>query len=182
LIKLIDISDIQAMKPVSSNANEAKKIDPFILEAQQFDLKELLGSALYLDFLKDFSASPALQKYSDLFYGSEFECGGIAYKHEGLKSVFVYLSYARYVLNSNIEATAFGTVHKKEEYSEHVDDSTVRKLYDQSYSGALAYWSDVERFLDSKKYDLWKCKSSGKIKKVRIGGVGDGACERRGRQ
>lgn len=171
MIQLITISDIQALKPISSNVDTTKKLNTFILEAQQFDLKELMGNAFYLDFINDFSSSPSLPVYSSLWNGSEFTCGSKTYRHEGLKSVLIYLSYARYVLNSNTDATATGTVHKKEEYSEHVSDKTVQRLYDQAYSGALVYWEDVKRYLDSQEFELWSCKKTPQVRGKRIGGV-----------
>ncbi len=171
MIQLITISDFTQYKAISSNLNAIKKLDSFILEAQQFDLKHLLGSAFYLDIEKEFSSSPPFPTYSDLFNGSEFTCGNKAYKHEGLKAVLCYLSYARYVLNSNIEATAFGTVHKKTEESEHVDEKTIKRLHDQSYAGAMMYWEDVKKYLNDQDFELWNKCNVKKVNTFRIAGI-----------
>jgi hypothetical protein len=171
MTQLITISDIKNLKTISVNVNTEKKLDPFILEAQQFDLKKLMGDAFYLDFINDYNASPSLQVYSDLFNGSEFVCGAKTLRHEGLKTVLAYLSYARYVLNSNIEATAFGTVHKKTEESEHVNEATIKRLKDQAYAGAMEYWEDVKKFLNQQNYELWdSCKESN-LPTIRLSGV-----------
>lgn len=172
MMQLITISDIQPYKAISINLDTDDKLDPFILEAQQFDLKKLMGDAFYLDFINDFSASPALAKYADLFNGSEFIYAGINYKHEGIKPVLCYLAYARYVLNSNVNATAYGTVRKKTEESEQVDDKTVQRLSNQAYAGALAYWEDVKRFIYVKQYPLWYYGyGEKKTRTNRVGGV-----------
>lgn len=182
MTQLITISDFTEFKAISANLNAPKKLDPFILEAQQFDLKNLLGSAFYLDIVNDFSLSPPLPIYRDLFFGSTFTCGGRTYKHEGIKAVLCYLAYARYVLNSNIDATAFGTVHKITAESEHVDDKTIARLYDQAYAGAMDYWYDVKKYLNEQNFELWNKCSDKKITSFRMGGVSSDDCTERRRK
>jgi hypothetical protein len=171
MTQLITISDFTQYKAISVNVDTVKKLDPFILEAQQFDLKKLLGNAFYLAFVNDFNLSPSLPTYSDLWNGSEFTCGTKTLRHEGLKSVLCSLSYARYILNSNVNATAFGTVHKKTEESEMVSDATIKRLYEQAYGGAMEYWEDVKKFLDEQNYDLWNGCKDKEITATRIGSV-----------
>ena len=52
--KLITLANIQDVKSISLNVNETKQLSPYILEAQNFDLRELLGDAFYLDLISDF--------------------------------------------------------------------------------------------------------------------------------
>lgn len=178
MIPLITISQIRELKVISINTNFEKKVDPFIIEAQQFDLKKLMGSAFYLEFVNDYAESPSLPVYSDLYNGSEFTCGGKTYRHEGIKTVLAYLVYARYILNSNIEQTAFGTVKKITEESTHVDEKTITRLYDQAYNGAMGYWSDVEKFLNEQNYDLWNCTNK-RVSSIRIGSIGSDDCTKK---
>lgn len=172
MTQLITISDIKDLKTISLNTNTEKKLDPFILEAQQFDLKKLMGDAFYLDFMNDFDGSPSLSTYSDLFNGTTFICGGYTYKHEGIKTVLAYLAYARYVLNSNVESTAFGTVNKITAESRSVDEKTINRLYAQAYNGAMEYWADVKKYLNEQDYELWDlCEKGTNITAIRVSGV-----------
>lgn len=171
MTELITISQIRSYKALSVNVNQEKKITPAILEAQQFDLKKLMGDAFYLEFVNDFNQSPSLPIYSDLYNGSEFTHCGKTIRHEGIKTVLAYLTYARYVLNSNVESTAFGTVRKKTEDSEQVDEKTITRLHNQAYAGAMEYWEDVVKFLDVQNYTLWNECRDKKVFKGRIGGV-----------
>lgn len=172
MTQLITISDFTPYKAISANLNAVKKLDPFILEAQQFDLKKLMGNAFYLAFLDDFTASPPLALYSDLFNGSTFLQGTKTLRHEGLKAVLCYLSYARYVLNSNVEATAFGTVKKITAESEHVDEKTIIRLYNQATEGAMQYWEDVKKYLNVQDYDLWtNCSDDKFVSTTKIAGL-----------
>lgn len=172
MIQLINISDFSQYKALSANINAPKKLDAFILEAQQFDLKKLLGDELYLDFIKDASTMPAFQKYSDLWSGSEFVYHTHTIRHEGLKPALIYLSYARYVLNSNVESTAFGTVNKITPESQHVDEKTISRLYNQAYAGAMDYWTDTKKYLDVSTFPLWhKFYNHKKIHSTRVAGT-----------
>lgn len=157
---LISRDDIIAYRSISANANVSKKLEPFILEAQESDLKNLLGNPLYNDLLNDYLGSPSLSTYEDLFNGSSWTCGGKAYYHRGIKVVLVYFSYARYVMNSPFESTAFGTVVKKDQYSEVQDQKAVQKIYDDALMLALSMWADVKDYLDYTKPDLWSCTNN----------------------
>ena len=165
---LITESDIAAYKAISANINATKKLFPYVIEAQQFDLKELIGDAFYLDLVNDFNGSPSLSVYSDLWNGCEWTYAGITYRHEGLKSVLVYFSYARYAMNANEEETAFGIVNKTDQYSSRVSEKTILRKVDSARAGAMAYFTDVKKFLNdnSTDYPLWvRCckKDTGNI-------------------
>ena len=114
---LISRDDIVEYRSISANLNTTKKLSPYILEAQKVDIKNLLGNALYNALVTDYEASPSLATYSNLFNGSSWECGNKTYKHDGIKVVLIYFAYARYLINSPFESTAFGTVVKKDQYS-----------------------------------------------------------------
>lgn len=172
MVQLITISDFNSLRVLSNNLNASKKLDPYILEAQQFDLKPMLGNALYLDLCNDFAAYPSLSVYSDLFNGSEWTESGFTYRHEGLKSVLVYFSYARYVIESPLSETANGVVIKTEQYSQSAEDKALIRRRDTAYSGAQAYWVDVKKFLNDNylDYPLWE-NCDKKVNKSRISAV-----------
>lgn len=170
---LIGISDFTPYKSISHNINVTKKLEPYIVEAQEFDLKDLLGQELYNDLLNDFIASPPLGNYEDLYNGSSYTKGGKVYTHKGLIPVLVYFTYARFIMDSNSESTAFGQVVKTNQYSEPLSEKAIDRKYNQAKSGALAYWKDVEKFLNDNSidYPLWKnnCKT---VKGIRITDIG----------
>lgn len=159
MIPLITESDFAPFKAISANLNAAKKLVPYIVEAQQMDLKGLLGNAFYLALTKDILGSPALQLYSDLWNGAEWIFGNKSLRQEGLKTVLIHFTYARYVMNSNSEETAFGIVIKKEENSTPVSEKTILRKIDNANSQAFAYFKDVEKYLNDNLdlYPLWNC-------------------------
>ena len=160
---LITINDIRARKTISLNTNEVAQLTPQILEAQDFDLRPILGDEFYFALVEDFEASPSLTTYGDLFNGCTYTFGGKEYTQEGIKAFLVYASYARYSANSSVIATATGFVHKANQYSEHVSEKTVSRLVEQARSGSQVYADRFMLYLDRNRalYPLWKpnCKT-----------------------
>lgn len=155
---LININDIKEYKSISSNINTIKELDPYILDAQDFDLRKFMGESFYLDFIDDFNASPSLDKYSDLWNGQEYEYGGFRYKHEGLKAILIHHSYARYLSNANVTSTPYGIVAKTNQYSEKADEKTMARLIQQARSSATVFEERVEKYLNwhSSDFPLWR--------------------------
>lgn len=155
---MITLNDIKLYKSISSNINTIKELDPFILEAQDFDLRAFMGESFYLDFIDDFFASPSLVKYSDLWNGQEYEYGGYRYKHEGLKAILIHHSYARYLSHANVTSTPYGIVSKTNQYSEKADEKTMARLIQQARSSATVFEERVEKYLNlhSSNFPLWK--------------------------
>lgn len=148
--------------------NTAKKLDPFIVEAQNVDLKGLIGNSFLYALIQDYISSPSLPTYSDLFNGSTWVCGTKTLQHSGLKAVLCLFAYARYVVDSNTESTAYGTQEKKNEFSDRSDQKRLTALSESAYSSALAYWQDVQDYLNdnSSDYPLWCVCESGTKQRI----------------
>jgi hypothetical protein len=170
-VLLISRSDIAKYRSISVNANAEKKLNPYILSAQEVDLKELIGNAFHYALVQDYIASPSLSIYGDLFNGSTWVYAGNTYSHKGLKAVLCLFAYSRYVIDSNTESTAFGTVEKKNEFSVASDMKRLASMHDTARSEALAYWNEVRCFLNdnSSDYTLWSVSKS--YTRHRISGV-----------
>ena len=156
--QLITLANIQAVKSISLNINESKQLTPYILEAQNFDLRELIGDAFFLDLVTDFLANPSLSIYSLLFNGGTYTYGGETYHLDGLKLYLIYSTYARYLSNSNVISTASGLVHKTNQYSESVTEKTISRLVSQARSSAVFCENNIKDYLSRFKsnYPLYK--------------------------
>lgn len=163
---LISRDDIVEYRSISANLNTTKKLSPYILEAQEVDIKNLLGNALYNSLIQDYEASPSLATYSDLFNGSSWECESKTYYHRGIKVVLIYFAYARYLINSPFESTAFGTVVKKDQYSEVQDQKSIQRNYEDTINLALSFWQDVKKYLDQSSIDLWNCSTNANYTRI----------------
>lgn len=167
---LITITDIQAFKPLSNNIDATKKLNNFITEAQEFDLRDTIGEQLYLEliFQNDTSFTVANQELMD---GKVYVYNGTIYQFDGIKAVLSYYAYSRYLNNSNNNQTAFGTVVKTNPDSEPVSEKTISRLVSQAISGAKVYEKRLLDFLNrnSELYPLFECaKDNKKISGIRI--------------
>jgi hypothetical protein len=148
--KLITATDIATLYPISANINEQKAIDPFIIQAQEFDLKPFLGDPFFLALYADF---PDLNVYSDLWNGCTYEWGGYNYVHAGLNSYLISCAYARYLVKANSTATPFGIVQKETPYSSPTDPKILAMNIQQVKSASVGYLAQVEDFLFRKAND-----------------------------
>ena len=89
---------------------DTEKIEAYIRESENIDLKSALGDALFLD-VKEHP-----ENYSELLNGSSYtiECGGKR-SFVGLKTTLAYYTYARIVKNGDGNVTRFGFVNKDNE-------------------------------------------------------------------
>ena len=172
---LITITDIQGYKPLSKNTDTDKKVNPFIQEAQEFELRPFMSDQFYSELVTQFLAGPLTGVYADLFNGSTWTSGSQTYTNPGLKVVLVYYSYARYLNKSNTNSTAFGMVGKTNPDSQPLSERTLSRLVSEALSGAKAYENRVKHFLDcnSGDYPLYDCGTQNKkTGGLRISGAG----------
>lgn len=155
---LIDETVIQQYRTISSSVNEAKRITPFVYEAQIFDLKPLLGAPLYDDFVKNNTDA----KYLELLNGAEYiDPQGYLCNFDGLKAALSYWAYARFLENQQITVTSHSVVTKDNPYSTPIDSKTIMQRVAHARSGGLAYYEQAEKFLydknfeDPNNYPLW---------------------------
>ncbi len=173
---LISFPDFAPFTDICSNIDKSRKLDPYIRQAQELDLKEVLGDEFFYSLLSDFEDSPSLGTYNDLMKGCIYEKNGATLRNPGLIPVLCYFTYSRYVISKPYTDTAFGMMQKKNEYSEPVSGRDLARLADSSRSIAHAYMSDVLKYLNSRNpsYPLWKngCSASKNKMSIKITGVG----------
>jgi len=149
---LVTLSDIQAIESISSNVNFSKKVLPHILDAQEFDVRPLVGEELWVEI----AASPG--DFTDLMSETTYTHGGHTYQHPGLKNVIVMYAVARYKAEINMHDTAHGLVVKNTDYSNPVSDRAVARAEAKAKAGAEVYWTRVRDYLcrKSSSYPLWR--------------------------
>lgn len=151
---LISLSDFAGVRDLSSNVEEAE-LNTYIRQAQDADLKPLLGEALYWDFTDN--AGDA--KYLLLLNGDQYEDGqGNDINYEGVKPMLIHYSYARYVQFANIKTTKSGFMNKENDYSEQISEKAKASMIAQAREMAKVYENGVFKYLVEKatdNYPLW---------------------------
>lgn len=140
-LKLISISDIQTFRAISDNI-PTDRIDPYILEAQELDLKGILGKDLYAKLFE--LVSPGVYFYPEL-------------KPEYL-GFLCYSTYARFLGQNQVTSTSHGVVLKKTDFSDNLDDKMLTRIISQARANASAYGQELIQFLNdnANDYPEWK--------------------------
>ena len=158
MANLITYSDFAAIRDVSSNINSTKRIDPYILESQEMDIRPLLGDIFFQEVINNQST------YTTLLSGGTYTYEGYTYSFQGLKKVHVYYAYARLLLNDDIKSTPSGFKNKITQESEPISETTRNRMANQNREAADTYWKQCYDFLcrqDSSIYDNWCGKKQG---------------------
>ena len=141
-------------RDISQHVDEAR-IETYIRESENIDIKSALGDTLFLDV----KANPS--KHTLLLDGGTYQANGKKEVFSGLKTALAYYTYARVVKNVDTNVTRFGLVHKDSEYSSEVEFKEKMQSYNDAFSIADSYLKECVRFLSETKYELYDGK--GKI-------------------
>lgn len=149
---------------------DSDKIDVYIRESENIDIKPALGDALFIDLHEH------PDKYELLLDGGKYEdeCGDI---HElvGLKSALAYYAYARLVKNGDGNMTRFGFVNKADEYSSRPDVKERVMAYNDAFSVADSYMKECLVYLSKHKdeYPLYTKNGGMKANRTIYRVIGD---------
>lgn len=145
-------------RPMSIHVDR-EKIDAYIRESEDIDLRSALGDSLLLDI----KANP--DRYGTLLDGGEYEnaCGEKR-SLKGLKIALAYFVYARIVKNADDNVTRFGFVNKDGDYSSRPDYREKSMAYNDAYSVAASYLKECVAYLNANKQDYPLYKGKGGIK------------------
>ncbi len=169
---LITRNDIQGIKQISDNV-PLDKLDPFILEAQEEDLKREMGAALYKAFKDGFTAETAI--YVTLMNGEAYTCGNDEVDFPGVKPALAYYTYARYLSDANSYSTVNGVIVPTGVNSDSLSEKTIARKIAQARGSASHYIDEMHKYLCEKSatYPLYKGdKGERKSGKIRISSIG----------
>lgn len=151
---LITFNDFEPYRELTGNLDVTERLTPYINQAQQFDLKELMGNQFYTDLVNNSSDA----NYQTLLEGGDYTYNNLTYSFTGLKAVIVMFAYARFLANQNINVTRFGVVFKNNnDVSERVDQKTLQAAISNAKEQGKAYWNECVDFLyhNYTDYPLW---------------------------
>lgn len=155
---LLTSDEVSTLARIVSMHVDSDKIDIYIRESENIDIKPALGDALFID-LHDHP-----EKYELLLEGGKYEdeCG--VHTLVGLKSALAYYAYARLVKNGDGNVTRFGYVNKADEYSSRPDTKERVMAYNDAFSVADSYMKECLMYLSSHKEEYPLYTKNGGIK------------------
>lgn len=175
-MSLVTAAEMSTMVHEMSTNIESTKITPYIEEAQEFDIKDVLGELLYVDMLANLSAA----NYVKLLTGGNYTVSGKVYSFKGLKHAIAYFAFGRMIpfLAFNVTRSGIRTKANRGLDGDVSVDAERKELADFSTScknKGIALLNDCIRFIErnSSDYPLYSCGSETISKAtVRIGAVG----------
>lgn len=156
--QLITISEVSELSRDMSKHVDENRINSYIRESQEIDIKAALGDALYIDVL----TTP--ENYTELLNGTEYEVCGRKKVFSGLKTALAYYVYARVVKNNDGYVTRFGYVNKDSDYSNRPDIREKVMAYNDAFSIADKYLKECVEYLNDNRDKFPLYTKGGKIK------------------
>lgn len=147
---LITPTQIKSYRPTADL--DDGRVTPFIIEAQQNDLRPVLNDALYYDLMTKFTATadPMYAAYRDLINGKAYDYNGNTVYFSGIKPMLAYYTLARFIVNNPVNITRFGLVQKVNAQSEPIPQATINALVNELRSTAMNYQNELIKFLETK--------------------------------
>lgn len=125
-------------RPISKQTDD-DKINAYITEAEQMNIKPVLGDELFLSILEKGEDD---EKVCMLLKGGTYQSEGKIYSFIGLKAAMSYYVYAKYLMVGDFNATRFGVMMKDDSYSSHISSSERSNAYSDTLEVANCYLQD----------------------------------------
>lgn len=160
---IISFEDIEKVRPIAQNIQDLNRVQPYILEAERLDVLPVLGASLYrqlveadytdVDVITINGVEVSKEDYEEILNGGYYTdcCSKEEQYQSGLISAISYLTYARGIMQNNINFTAFGVVTKKVETSEPASDLVIIRASKQAQTTGLETLRQCVEFLKCKK-------------------------------
>lgn len=134
--------------PVSDEVDNAK-LQMALHTAENYIVRPRLTNERYIGI----EENP--EEYAAILNGGKLLEGDITYYFSGLKAAIHHLAYAL-LMRDNLNATSFGTVTKKDDYSEVSAEERLRTVVMYHTEIGLAYLKEIEQYfgIDNKLNNL----------------------------
>ncbi|MCL2596270.1 MAG: hypothetical protein FWD66_01120 [Paludibacter sp.] len=162
------VEDIKQIRPIADNINAAKRIQPYINDAEHLDIMPIIGVKLYRELDSNRLVLLTSQQRDILLQGCYYD-NNTKYSG-GLLSAITYLAYSRFLKNNQLNVTAFGAVVKQGDLSEPADEKTIMRMSNEAYRQGLIYLNQCVDYL--KFYNIIPRCSAVRASNVKFKAIG----------
>jgi len=151
---LITITDVRVYRQVDSKFDTIR-FNAFLTDVQRKNLRQLLGDALYYDFMLD---ARTAGKYLELLTGKVYTVNGQTAQYYGLKPALVYWWLAMAVREGDLFHSQVGAIQLTNNSVQNYESAKEKEKIALGYmETAQEYANDVIKFLNenSTTYPLW---------------------------
>ncbi len=160
---LIELAEIKKLgRPIGKIDNT--KLEAFVTEAEQLNIKPVLGDKLFMELLAEVEKPETEEKdevKQMLLKGGSYTINEgredeTIRSFVGLKVALSYFVYAQNLMVGDIESTRYGNVIKDGDYSSHVSSKARSDAYNNTIQVANAYLKECVLY----------CREKGLLKTV----------------
>ena len=150
---IINRDDIKNVRPMSNVPYE--RLDPYLRDAQQFDLKPIIGSAFYLALENDYTPGDVFVDplYLELLNGKDYTYNGHTIRYSGMKDMMSYFTLSRFIVEQPMNITRYGIVQKPDPNSENLSSASIKMVKEQLMSAAISLRDEMIKFLEQNNTD-----------------------------
>lgn len=158
--QLTDVESVKTtVRPMSTHIDE-NKINIYIDESQQQDIKNALGDNLFIDLLRYVNReddSLVNEAYENLLRGGIYTNGDDEFIFSGLEKALKYFVYARLVKHGDRNLSRIGLMQDQSEHSSHAELKEKQDEYRDAFSIAEELMNDCLRYIrhNSEKFPKW---------------------------
>ena len=155
---LTSLEEVRQYRTIDPNFDR-NRFNSFLLEVQQVRLRQLLGDALYRDFMNSY---PDNDKYEKLLSGESYIYSSNTVDFFGLKPLIAYWWLALATKEGDLFLSDYGAIEFVNNTQQNFEKAKTRDSIVMSYNvTAEAYENDVRQYLNTKQstYPLWKGSS-----------------------
>lgn len=144
---IITLQDIQKLRPTAEL--DGNRWETFAIEAQDQDLRPILGDGLYYDFMTKWynTGDGMYTAYQELLNGKAYTYNGQSIYFDGLKPMVGYYTLARLIQNNQVNISRYSVVTKTTQQSQPTDAQVLRRVVNEMKSNATTYKNQVDKFL-----------------------------------
>ena len=159
---IASINDIKNIRPIADNI-PSNRITVYLKEAENLYVIPAFGASLFKNI------SDNQENFVTLLEGGFYDND----KHyfEGLRKSIAYIAYSKMILNQDFNVTAFGTMFKNSEYSEHSNEKTLLRISNDALAIGLRYLDECVDYL--KHIKVLSCCSNQTDRNRRIKIIGE---------
>ena len=180
---IITFADISKVRPIAQNIQSDERVQPCIVEAERLDILPAIGASLYRQLANADREEEVIiiggisltkSEFMEILDGGYYTdcCDNTEQYQGGLIAAISYLTYARLILQNNINVTAFGVVAKiNPETSEPTGDQIIIRASNQAKQTGLEILRQCLEFLKCKK--LLPCRTGSLDYKFGFKVIGD---------
>ena len=170
---LLTATEVRALcRPISQNFKDST-IEIYIPEAEQIDVKPILGEQMYIDLSEAQTGTTLTDNQILILDGGVYTVDNRKYVFSGLKKAISYFVYSRLIRNADGQLVSFGFVNKQTNESERPELREKLHAADDAMKTGNTYLNEVLQFIKLNNLDtVYPCSNSS-VRRLSINAIGD---------